>query len=293
MRTGICTTDFESNVRPADELFGKISDMGFECLQFAFSSVSECDFRPTGQLEIPEIIHVSAVNAIDRAAARYSLPIVAVNGTFNMAHPDKSVRKEGLKRFENLAAASSELGAKYITLCSGTRCAEHLWTYSDLNDNSDAWDDMLDTVCRAAYTAMSHGITVAIESEISNIIDTPENARKIMDILGEPVKMILDCANLFAPGKAKKENVREIIGHAIDVFGNDIVIAHGKDIREGDGISFCGTGLGIVDFTYTAKRLHDIDFGGDMFLHGIYDENDMPRALDYWKKSEKESYFKE
>jgi sugar phosphate isomerase/epimerase len=99
--------------------------------------------------------------------------------------------------------------------------------------------------------------------------------------------MILDCANLFHAGEAYKENVREILEHAFALYGNDIVLAHGKDIREGDGIDFCGTGRGIVDFPFTAQLLKKYGFAGDMFLHGIYDEADMPYALAHWKAAEK------
>ena len=144
---------------------------------------------------------------------------------------------------------------------------------------------MADTIKRAVSMAEARGIVLAIESEAANVIDTPENARRIMDEVGSSnLKMILDCANLFHRGTAYPENVRETIGHAFDLFGGDIVIAHGKDIRAGDGIDFCGTGLGIVDFTYTADKLREVSYTGDMFLHGIYDEADMPRAIAHWLK---------
>ena len=86
-----------------------------------------------------------------------------------------------------------------------------------------------------------------------------------------------DCAH---PG-----NVQAVIGHAFDLFGKDIVIAHGKDIREGDGIDFCGTGHGIVDFAFTARKLQEAGYQGDMFLHGIYDEGDMLRSIAHWKNA--------
>lgn len=293
MRTGICTTDFEvpGKLPPsADRLFGKIQSYGFDCVQFAFSSIAECGFTPTGQIEIPARIPTKALDEAASCAERYHLPIEVINGTFNMAHPDEDVRREGIQRFALLTEAAEILGAKAISLCSGTRCEEHLWTYSDENNTPAAWDDMLDTVKRAVELAERRGITLAIESEAANIIDTPENARRVMDTVGsDRLKMILDCANLFHRGRAHPEYVRETIAHAFDLYGNDIVIAHGKDIREGDGIDFCGTGHGIVDFPYTAKLLKGHGYTGDMFLHGIYNEADMPGALEHWIASVKAS----
>ena len=295
MRTGVCTTDFEhagAALLTADALFAKIRDLGFSCVQFAFSSVRESAFVPDGELEIPAEILPGTVSAAGESAAKYDLPICVINGTFNMAHPDIAVRKEGLRRIELLFAAARELGVPYVSLCSGTRNRAHLWRFSDENDTPEAWDDMLDTVKRTVELAERYGVTAAVESEASNIIDTPENARRLMDTVGsEHLKMILDCANLFGAGHAHPDEVLPTLQHAFDVFGHDIVIAHGKDIREGDGIAFCGTGRGIVDFAFTASKLREYNFSGDMFLHGIYDETDMPRALAYWQNAEKQGTF--
>ena len=292
MCTGVCTTDFEHEGQPlrnADSLFALIRSYGFEAVQFAFSSIAETGFVPNGEIEIPASIPYAAVLQADRAARKYDLPIEVINGTFNMAHPDSAVREEGLRRFAVLVDAASALGAKYISLCSGSRNAAHLWTWSPDNDTQEAWDAMFDTISRAVALAEKGGITLAIESEAANIIDTPENARRVMDEVGSPnLKMILDCANLFHRGKAHPENLQDVIGHAFDLFGKDIVIAHGKDIREGDGIEFCGTGRGIVDFAFTARKLREAGYTGDMFLHGIYDEDDMLRSIAHWKNAMKD-----
>ena len=288
-KCGVCSTDFESAAHTpyaAEVLFRKMKERGFEAVQFAFSSIAETEYTPNGQIEIPAVIPSAAIRAVAECAETYGIPVEVINGTFNMAHPDRDIREEGIRRFEILCRAAKELGAKYISLCSGTRNADHLWSPHPDNDTQEAWNDMLDTVSRCTKIAEEYGITLAVESEASNIISTPERARRLMDTVGSPnLKMILDCANLFHAGEAHKENVREILEHAFALYGDDIVLAHGKDIREGDGIDFCGTGLGIVDFAYTAALLEQYDFTGNMFLHGIYDENDMVRAREHWLAS--------
>jgi len=95
------------------------------------------------------------------------------------------------------------------------------------------------------------------------------------EIGSENIKMIMDCANLFHVGEAKKENVQKIINHAFEVYGNDVILAHGKDISESDGVKFCPTGEGIVDYTQFIQLLNKYNYKGDMILHGIFDENKM------------------
>lgn len=288
MRTGICTTDFEHSTHPAytaETVFSIISEMGYTCTQFAFSSIAETGFTPTGQIEIPQFIPSSALTAAEKASAKYSVPICVINGTFNMAHPDEEVRTEGLRRLSILMDAANALGCGMISLCSGSGNRDHLWRPSPENTEKSAWDRMFPTMARAVEEAEKKNIVLAIESEASNVIQTPETARRVMDEIGsDKLKMILDCANLFHAGTAYRENVCDTIEHAFDLFGEDIVIAHGKDIKEGNGIEFCGTGLGIVDFGFTAMMLEEYGYTGDMFLHGIYDEDYMISAREYWEK---------
>ncbi len=276
MRIGVCTTDFE-NAMPAGELFDKIAGMGFETVQLAFASVSECGFVPSAQVEIPEYIPMRAIRAIRRAARDSGLSVGAVNGTWNMAHPDRGTREEGVRRMEGFLAATADLGCPIASLCSGTRSRTYLWRYDAANGAPDAWSDMRRSMERSARLAEKYGVTLAIETEASNVIDSPEKARRILNEVSSPrLKMILDAANLFHAGEAREETMRPRIDRAMECFGRDIVLAHGKDIRPSDGIAFCGTGFGIVDFPYMLKRLAEAGYQGDMMLHGIYREEDMP-----------------
>ncbi len=278
MKLGLCTTDF--TVRPADDLFGRLSGLGTAVTQFAFCSVTESDFTPDESIEIPGRIPGEALRAVEAASRRHAVPVTAINGTFNMCHPDEEVRREGVKRFAVLCQAARSLGCGILTLCSGTRSRTSLWTYDAQNAEPSAWYDMSESMKRICELASSHDLTLAIETEASNIIDTPEKARRIMDEVGYGgLKMILDAANLFLPGRARKENVIPTLDRAFELFGKDIVLAHGKDIRESDGIDFCAAGEGIVDFAYMTGQLKKMRYDGDFMLHGIYSEEKMPAAL--------------
>jgi sugar phosphate isomerase/epimerase len=265
---------------PAAELFGRIRGHGFETVQFAFSDVTEARFVPSGQIEIPENIDDALIRLVAAEAKRCCLPIGAVNGTFNAAHPDPAIRAEGVRRFEVLAAATTKLGCPIITLCSGTRNPDYLWSPHAANGEASAWADMIEVMKALAAIAERHGIVLAIETEAANVVDTPEKARRAMEEVGSArLKMVMDCANLFHPGEAMRANVDAAIRHAFALFGGEVVVAHGKDIRESEGIDFCATGEGIVDYVLFARLLAESRFPGDMMLHGIFDEEKMPAAL--------------
>lgn len=282
MKFGICTTDFAA--RGMDELFAAIAAMGFSCVQFAFQSIAESDFVETGAIEIPAEIPAGLPGRVAARARAHGLEIVAVNGTYNMAHPDADVRAEGARRFLKLIDAAHEMGAKYITLCTGSRNRASLWARHPDNQSSAAWRDMAEGMARILPRAEERKIALLIETEAANTVNTPARARRLMDEMSSPaLKVVLDPANLFLPGMARPENVRPVLDDAFSRFGGEILLAHGKDIRAGVDIDFCAAGLGIVDFPYMLQKLREMDFSGDMVLHGIYDEADMPRALKYMR----------
>lgn len=281
MRIGLCTTDIPYAL-PAQRLFEKVAALGYDAVQLAFASVAECGFTPSAHIEIPESVCESAIDAIRAASMQTGVAIGAVNGTWNMAHPDKAVRDEALRRMDGFLEAVAALGCPIVSLCSGTRSPLHLWHDDPANKTAAAWTDMLDSMKRASALAEKYGIILAIETEAGNIIDTSEKARRVMDEVGSPnLKMVLDAANLFHAGEASAQNMRPRLDEAMKFFGRDVVLAHGKDIKAGDGIEFCAAGFGIVDFPYMIRSLRALGFEGDMMLHGIENGADLAPCREY------------
>lgn len=275
MRIGLCSSDFKKPMK-CDDLFKKMADLKFPVTQVGLASVIETDFVPTGNIEIPWKVEDDVIRLLINTSEKYGIEIISVNGTCNMAHPDKKIRDEAVARFDGFAKSCRAMGATYASLCSGTRDLYDLWTYNENNDSEDAWNDMFDTMKRFVDIAEKYGLILAVETEAANVINTPERARKLMDDVGsDNLKMIIDCANLFHRGKAHKENVRPTLKHAFECFGKDIVMAHGKDISDSDGIDYCPTGEGIIDYPYFMELLKEYNYSGDMLLHSIVFEEKM------------------
>lgn len=278
MKIGLLASEIKQRAN-TDDLFEAIKKYGFESTQLSFSAIPELNFQSTGQIEFPERIDDKIISVIGAGAKRHGVEISVCSGTFNMAHPDREVREEGIKRLEALAHTAKKLNTKFISLCAGTRCRESLWVYHPENSTPGAWADMMVTMKKCVEIAERHDIILAVETEAATVVDTPEKARRMMDEIGSGnLKMIMDCANLFHSGEAKKENVQRTIARAFEIFGDDVVIAHGKDIANSDGIRFCPTGEGIVDYRQFIELLKKHNYKGDMLLHGIYDESKLPYA---------------
>src|SRR5262249_28045148 len=76
---------------------------------------------------LPERIEPRLAQRIAAAAASRRIAIAAVSGTFNMIDPIPERRHAGLRCLGQLAGACALLGARIITLCTGTRDPDDMW----------------------------------------------------------------------------------------------------------------------------------------------------------------------
>ena len=93
------------------------------------------------------------------------------------------------------------------------------------------------------------------------------------------LRVIMDCANLFPAGTARRENVDETIRNAFRLLGKEVVLAHGKDIAEGENVSFASPGMGIVNYDLFFKLLKEIQYNGGLILHGVHNPADFPASI--------------
>jgi sugar phosphate isomerase/epimerase len=251
MRLGIFTPEVEAG--STRELFEKIRDYGFNQVQFDFLSV--CGEEMPGYIKgewVDEIAVQSRANGIE---------ISAVNGTFNMAHPDEAVRMDGVERFERIAAICGDISCGLITICTGTRNRNDMWMIHKDNATEEAWRDMASVMERLIAVAEKYDVCLGLETEASNVVFSPERGKRIIgEMQSDRLKVIMDCANLFRQGMTKKELVRPTIENAFDLLGDHVVLAHGKDVMEGPEIEFTGTGLGMVDYDLFFSLLEKIGY---------------------------------
>ena len=258
MQLGIFAKTF---ARPTvEEIFDAVAAHGLRCVQFNFASA--------GLPSLPDQIDLTLLDRIHRAASERGISIAAVSGTFNMIHPDPARRREGLQRLDVVAAACSRLGTEIVTLCTGTRDPKDMWKRHPDNDSPAAWSDLLVTLTAALTTAESHGVTLGVEPETGNIIDSARQARRLLDELKSPrLKIIMDAANLFHPGELPR--MLEILDDTFELLGRDIVLAHAKELGADGHAGHLALGAGVLDWGRYLSRLRQAGFNGPLIMHGF------------------------
>jgi sugar phosphate isomerase/epimerase len=227
----------------------------------------------SGLSPLPEEIAPALADRVKMAAAERQIALVAVSGTFNMIHPDKEVRRDGLRRLGVLAGACDRLGTSTVTLCTGTRDPKDMWRRHPDNARPEAWRDLLVTMQEALETAEEHGVTLAFEPEAANVVDSAAKGRRLLDEMRSPrLKVVMDAANLFDATDPTRSLSRseEILEEAFELLGRDLLLAHAKDVN-GSG-EVVAVGKGDLDYEQYLKHLDEAGYGGPLIMHGLAEE---------------------
>ena len=148
-----------------------------------------------------------------------------------------------------------------------------MWRRHPDNGTPEAWRDMLATTQEALQTAEEHGLTLAFEPEINNIVDSAEKGQRLLDEMrSSRLKVVMDAANLFdaedpARGLSRSE---EILAEAFELLGEDTVIVHAKDMRASGEL--VAVGKGDLDYDLYLQHLFEAGYGGPLVMHGLAEE---------------------
>jgi len=226
-----------------------------------------------GLSPLPDEIAPTLADRVNAAATERRISLSAVSGTFNMIHPDEGVRRDGLRRLGVLAGACERLGTPTVTLCTGTRDPENMWRRHPDNAGPEAWRDLLATMQEALETAEEHGVTLAFEPEVANVVDSAEKGRRLLDEMRSPrLKVVMDAANLFDAGDPARRLSRseDVLEEAFQLLGEDILLAHAKDVDTSGEV--VAVGKGDLDYALYLRHLYEAGYEGPLIMHGLAEE---------------------
>ena len=105
-----------------------------------------------GVSDMPDGLDPTACRMARQEIDARDIKVVSLSATYNMIHPDPTVRAQGLRRLEVLASRAAELGTDLLTLCTGTRNPDNMWQDHPQNSTAEAWKDLLAAMEQAGRT---------------------------------------------------------------------------------------------------------------------------------------------
>jgi sugar phosphate isomerase/epimerase len=231
-RLGIFARTFRRNT-PA-EVADAVIGAGYALAHWNFTAIG----RPTLAADVEHAQFAAVRRAFDSAG----LGIPSVSGTFNMIHPDADLRACQIEQAVRLIGLVPELGARVVTLSTGTRDPENMWRANSGNTDPSAWSDLRQSLDPLLEAAREAGIRLGVEPEFANVVRDARTARRLLDEVGldAPIGIVLDPANLLTPETVDQQD--KIIGEAIDLLGGRVIGVQAKDVAA-SGRSAPGGGL--------------------------------------------------
>ncbi|MFZ1755888.1 MAG: sugar phosphate isomerase/epimerase family protein [Caldilineaceae bacterium] len=263
MQIGIFATTFLKPNDDAPDVEGVLDQIA----ELSVRAVSY-DALCLGLPSMPDAISPEQIIQTREALLARGQWMASLSATFNMAHPDPSARETGLRRLAVLAASAHAFGTDLLTLCTGTRSTESMWRHHPDNHTAEAWADMRATMERAIAIADTYDIRLGIEPEVANVVASPQAARRLLDELRSPrLTIVMDGANVFPAGTLPRQ--REILDEAFALLGDDIGLAHAKDLTRDGAAGNVAAGTGLLDYGYYIHLLRGSGFDGPVVLHGL------------------------
>ncbi|MCB0632299.1 MAG: sugar phosphate isomerase/epimerase family protein [Saprospiraceae bacterium] len=242
-------------------------------------SVAHFNFACLGMDAMPDVIPDAAVQEIRAAVQESGIQLVGISATYNMAHPNEQIRRDGLEKLETIAAVCPHIEAPLITLCTGTRNTADKWAFHPDNNSQSAWLDMAHSMEQAIVIAEQYNVFLGIEPELANIISDPVKADQLIKEMGsDRLKIIFDPANLFEA--AGLPEVKRLIASGIDLLSPHIAMAHAKD-RTAES-EFTAPGRGMIPFDYLLEQMAIAGVDAPLIAHG-FAENEAGAVADYLK----------
>ena len=250
-------------VGTAAEVAAQISEAGF--------TTTQLNLKVLGVPTLPDPAGWDQVDAhaVRDAFAGAGVSVWGLSATYNMCHPDPAVRREGTRRATETIARAAQFGAGFVTLCTGSRDAEHMWAEHPDNRLPDAWRDFRAELDVLLDTAQRSHVRLGIEPETGLVVDDSRSMRRLLGELGpgaEHLGVVLDGANLIV---GVDRDPAEVLREAFSELGPHIACVHAKDSRGWDAAL---AGEGQVDFGLVGRLraehaapapviLQDIDAG--------------------------------
>ncbi len=255
-----------------EELFDALAGFGLDCAQFN----ATCLGIPT----LPDQLDAALWSRVARAAQSAGVKIVALSATFNLLDENKLRLLDNFRRLEVLAQGAIILGTDLLTLCSGTRNQQDMWTYHPQNQSPEAWQEMIDAMQQALEIAVEYDVYLGIEPEVANVVSNANDAmRLINELRSNRIRIVFDPANLYRPPSDPRRD-QHVLTDALRLLRDHIAIAHCKDVadpaahQDGERLyAHVAAGVGILDYHHYLSELNRLVPGRiPLILHGLTEE---------------------
>jgi sugar phosphate isomerase/epimerase len=197
--------------------------------------------------------------------------------------PDEKVRQQALAKIERGIEVARQLEAHACLIRTGSLSPRGSYSPARANHTPQCRARLVEMLKKVAAKAEAEGVTMAIETHLLTIMDSPETNREILEEIGSArLRVVMDFVNHFQT-LHQVYNSQQRLEHIFRLIGALSAVGHCKDIvvREGFVVHLDEElpGDGELDLACALRLWHQYHPQGYMLLEHLPNEK-YPRAAE-------------
>ena len=210
------------------------------------------------------------------ADAGMDLPQFGIGFGECLFDPDAQIRAAVLGKIERGLEVARALQAHTCLIRTGSLSPTGSYSPSPENLTPQARERLVGTLRKIAAKAEAEGVTIAIETHLLTIMDSPEtNSLVVQEVGSDRIRIVMDYVNHFQSLHQVYHSTQRL-NHIFAAMGPICPVGHCKDIRLRDGlvlhIDEDVPGEGVLDVAHALRLWHQIRPDGYMLLEHLPNE---------------------
>ena len=222
---------------PAAEAAATIRGLGFRGVQISprFADCDPADLKGSGE-------------KIAAAFAEQDIRIVALDAYVNLVNPERGVLASEMERFKNTIRNCRHFGTDLVATETGTKgntTHKGFVAFDSHPDNEteETWNELKARLRELLLVAEENGVTILLEGVITNVVNTPDRALRMIEEIGSPnLRLVMDVFNYIYQESlgdipaAMESVVRKLAPWSAIAHAKDLLLKDGRMVRPGPGL---------------------------------------------------------
>jgi len=194
-----------------------------------------------------------------------------------------NVPHDNLELFKEFLSYGKDFGCHIVGTETGSVNSDY--SFNPENHGEEALKQVIDKFSEMVRYGEKFGVFVGVEGVHSHIIHTPERMLQLLNGVDSPnLKVIFDPVNLITPENYLRR--KEIIEQAFELYGDRIVIIHGKDfIIKNNELVMVPLGRGLMDYHHLYEVISHHKYDLDVIIED-YQGKELEDSIEFLKSVE-------
>ncbi len=230
----------------------------------------------------------SQIRELRAALQEFDVEFYTIHVWTNLTHPDPAIKERNIRTYITNIEAAERAGVKNIVMHTGGADPQNQDKPHPLNWSRALWEEAVANTKKVIAATSGSKVNLGFEAVNSHNNNTPQShVRLKQDVGSDRVKVTLDPTNMFHPGVYFRS--AELLNTCFELLGEDIVVAHAKDIQWTSMTPALSEGFvlgeGVMDYEVYLTHLSRLKYPRCLLIEHLKDAAMYEKSHDFLKQT--------